>query len=264
MVRRPSIVLFWQFEPVPLSGIVTLSVAYALGVGPLRRRLAPGVPLPVLRALSFAIAMLIAFLVVSSPLHLLAEAYLLSAHMLQLSLLIYVVPPLLLTGLPPWLLRPALAHPQILPWMRCLTRPWIAFILFQLVFIGWHVPAVFRTVLTNETLHGLSYLVLVTVSVLMWWPIMGELRGLSRPPLATRFAYVLALLLAHLPVMGVMTMAQEPLYPWYATAPRVFGLSPMADQQLGSAVMMVITLLALLVPLCAIGLRWLAAADDGA
>jgi putative membrane protein len=256
--------LFWQFEPVPLSGIATLSVAYALGVGPLRRHLAPGAPLPVLRALSFAIAMLIAFLLVSSPLHLLAEAYLLSAHMLQLSLLIYVVPPLLLAGLPPWLLRPVLAHPRVLPWMRFLTRPWSAFILFQLVFIGWHVPAVFRALLAHEVLHGLSYLVLIAVSVLMWWPIVGELRGLPQPPLATRFAYVLALLLAHLPVMGVITLAPEPLYPWYAAAPRAFGLSPMADQQLGSVVMMVITLLALLVPLCAIGLRWLAAADDHA
>ncbi len=261
-MENTSIELFWPFEPIPLSVLASLSVAYALAVGPLRRHLAPSAPPPGLRALSFAAAMLSTFLIVSSPLHLLAEAYLLSAHMLQHSLLIYLVTPLLLVGLPPWLAGRVFAHPRLLPWMRRLTHPWVAFALFQLVLIGWHIPAVFQLILFNETLHSLSYFALMAVSVLMWWPIVSEVRELPRPPLKTRFVYILALIFAHLPMMGAIGLAQTPLYPWYAAAPRAFGLSPIDDQLLGSMVMMTLMLFALLVPLSAIGLKWLAEADD--
>ena len=46
------------------------------------------------------------------------------------------------------------------------------------------------------------------------------------------------------------------LYPWYSTAPRVFGLAPLADQQLGGLLMWVPGGLALWIAITALWVRW--------
>jgi putative membrane protein len=248
--------LYWQFEPVPIAGLFNLSLLYLLGVGPLRMRYFPREAFPSHQALLFFTGVLILFLAVASPLHLLAEVYLLSAHMLQLSLMIYVVAPLLIAGTPSWLLAPLLTG-RLLPITRALSRPLIAFVVFQTVFALWHMPTIFRTIVFNDVLHGVGYLAILAAAVLMWWPIMSPLERLPRPPLSTRFAYLGALLGAHLLLMALVGVAEEPLYPWYARAPRLFGLDPMADQELAGTIMMGFTLVALLIPMCILALRWL-------
>jgi cytochrome c oxidase assembly factor CtaG len=40
-------------------------------------------------------------------------------------------------------------------------------------------------------------------------------------------------------VAAVITLSDTVLYPWYATAPRTWGLSPLDDQQLGGLLMWV-------------------------
>ena len=111
---EPVLYVKWQIEPVLIGGIFTLLVVYFLSVGPLRSRMAPkGTPFPVKQASWFAFTMLFLFLNEGSPLHDLAERYLLSAHMVQHLLLTYVVAPLLLAGTPVWLLRATLANKTV-------------------------------------------------------------------------------------------------------------------------------------------------------
>src|SRR5690554_3594148 len=92
--------LAWQIEPVLIGLITTFGVAYYLSVGPLRQRLAPGKPYPTKQAVLFGFGLLLLFLNEGSPLHDLAERYLLSAHMVQHLLLSYLIAPLLLFGTP--------------------------------------------------------------------------------------------------------------------------------------------------------------------
>lgn len=250
--------LVWSLEPLPLSGLLTLCLLYALAVGPLRGRLEPGAPFPVGRALGFGCGLLVLAFVLVSPLHVLAESYLLSAHMLQLALLVYLAPPLLIAGTPPWLLRQGLSG-RVQPLLRGLTRPALAFVLFQLAFITWHLPPMFRLILAHDLLHGLAYLALFAAALVMWWPLLSPLPDLPPAPPGVRALYALALILAHLPVMAFVG-AGEP-YPWYAQATRSLGLSPEADKELAGMLMMAATLLALLPPLGRAAASWLAHAD---
>lgn len=244
---------------MPLSGLLTLSLLYALAVGPLRGRLEPGAPFPGEKVPYFASGLLVLAFVLVSPLHVLAENYLLSAHMLQLAILVYLAPPLLIAGTPPWLLRLLLGG-RVQPLFRWLTRPVAAFIHFQLIFLAWHLPPVFRLILADDLLHGLAYLVLFVAAMLMWWPLLSPLPDPPRAPPGVRALYALALILAHLPVM-VLVGAPEPIYPWYAETPRVLGLSPEADQELAGIIMMLVTLSALFPPLLRAASSWLAHAD---
>lgn len=260
----------WQLEPIPVAGITYLALAYALGVGPLRWRYLPEQPFPRRHALRFGAGIALFYLIIVSPLHLWAEVYLLSAHMLQFMILIYVIPVLLLTGTPAWLLRPLVRHRYVKPLARTLTRPWLAFVLFNAIFTLWHVPSLLQAAIFNDWLHSLMYLSLFGAAVLMWWPVLSPLPDLPRLVPGKQVIYLVLLLVAHTPLSAWMGFAEDILYPWYALAPRLFGLSPMQDQQLAGGLMGIFVLLALTVAASVAFFQWLkeaeahAAADEPA
>src|SRR6266568_2220563 len=65
------------------------------------------------------------------PIHDLADRYLYSVHMLQHLMFSLVAPPLLIAGMPAWLLRRFLAPPPVRAVFRFLTRPVVALAFFN-------------------------------------------------------------------------------------------------------------------------------------
>src|SRR5581483_9300462 len=91
----------WTFDPLAIVAILLLLGAYQLAVGPLARRL--GATTPRRRVVYFVSGCAALALILLSPLDALARQYLFTAHAVQLFLLITVVAPLLMAGLPEWL-----------------------------------------------------------------------------------------------------------------------------------------------------------------
>jgi putative membrane protein len=115
MTPNDPIYAAWQFDPVLIGGI--LAVAWRTSWRPVRcdrgsRRASPTTPGG---AAWFYGALVLFFVVEGSPLHDLAERYLLSAHMVQHLLLSYVVARMLIVGVPAWLWRAMLTHPRVYP-----------------------------------------------------------------------------------------------------------------------------------------------------
>src|SRR5690242_19636798 len=79
----------WDWQPSVILGGAALLVAYAAAVRPLPRR-----------AAAFVGGVVVLLLALISPIDVLGDSYLFSAHMLQHLLLMLVVPPLLLYGIP--------------------------------------------------------------------------------------------------------------------------------------------------------------------
>ncbi len=73
----------WRNQPILLGALVLAGWIYALGVGPLRARLAPGKPFPRRRALRFGAGLALLYLALGSPLDDIARYFLCSAHTLQ-------------------------------------------------------------------------------------------------------------------------------------------------------------------------------------
>ena len=237
--------LNWQLEPVLLGGLVAAAVTYYLAVGPLRRRLAPGERYPVGRAVVFGTGLVLLFLNEGSPLHDLAERYLLSAHMIQHLTLSYVVAPVLLVGIPAWLLRAVLLAPGIAPISRVLLNPVTAFLSFSLVMAIYHVPNLYDLSLTNTSIHHAIHLVLLFVSLQVWWPLIGGIEGLPKPPFLPRLAYIFLLPVAQLAIFAGVTFYDGTLYQAYGNIPtRAFGLSIEDDQALAGVIMKIFGLFA--------------------
>lgn len=241
-------------------GVVLAGAAY----GGARR--AAGARVLAAESASFFGALLALLLALNGPLHDLSDYYLFSAHMVQHLVLTLVVAPLLLAGTPGWMLDGAIARLDrggAGPLARTLTRPLPAFTLASVALVAWHLPGPYAAALASHALHVAQHLVLLTTAVLGWWPVLSP--SVRAPCLhyAAQILYLFALGLPMTVVAAMITGAEEVLYPHYAGAPRVFGLTPLEDQRLGGLIMWVPGGLIPLVAFSVVFFRWAAAeADD--
>lgn len=246
----------WEVHPEVGLGLGLLAAAYLFGVGVLRRRGGTG-PVAPARVVAFGGGLVVLFLALTGPLHDLADRYLFSAHMVQHLLLTLVVPPLLLAGTPGSLLRPLLAGPLRLG--RSLARAPVAFAIYTAVLVGWHLPLLYEAAMRDHGLHVVQHLTLMAAGLGLFWPILSPLPELPRlaPP-----AQMLYLFLAGVPMVLIaapITLAEEVLYPFDAAAPRLFGLTPLADQRAGGVIMWVPGTLVFLVAITLVFFRWVRA-----
>jgi len=142
VASAPVLALTWSLEPLVVLPVVALAAGYAVALR--RNALRP----PQLRhavprrsMVFFAIGWLLLALAVLSPLHALGSSYLLTAHMVQHMLLTVVAPPLLLLGVPGWMIAPLFAGGWPRRIGRWLTYSVVAFGLYNANIWLWHVPA---------------------------------------------------------------------------------------------------------------------------
>ena len=196
------------------------------------------------------------FIALLSPLHELGDNYLFGAHMVQHLLLMLMAPPLLLLGTPPWLLRPLLRSPRVMKFARLLTLPVVAFILFNVVFVLWHVPALYDLALRERGIHILEHLMFIVAGVIMWWPILSPLPELPRSPYLIQMLYLFVQPTVPAILGALITFSGTVLYSWYAEAPRIWGISAHTDQQMGGLMMWVPGGFAFLLTLAVVFLIW--------
>jgi putative membrane protein len=229
----------WSFDPAVLLALAALLGGYLFIIGPLRERVAPDEPTQRRRVVAFAAGWLTLALALVSPLDALGRAYLFSAHTLQLFLLITVVAPLCLIGLPEWLWWTLLPTRALRDATRGVLFPTVAVISFNGIILIWHVAPFYEAALHSPPLHDLQNASFLLAGLLTWWPLLTPLDRHTR--LASPFQ-ILYLVVESLPldVFGAFTLfAQRVFYPTYALAPRLFGLSPLADQAIGGAILAV-------------------------
>jgi putative membrane protein len=182
-------------------------------------------------------ALVIMFLSLNGWLHDLSDSYLFSAHMVQHLMLALVVAPFLIMGTPGELLRPILAVRGVMPVARWITAPSRCFAVFTIVVAGWHLPPLYNYALLHHPVHIVQHLMFLAVSVLMWWPVLSPLPELPRLSYPGQMLYLFLLSIPMAIVSVYISYADTVLYPLYASAPRVWGISPMNDQMIGGLIM---------------------------
>ena len=118
------------------------------------------------------------------PIHDLAERYLYSMHMTQHLLFTLVAAPILIAGMPVWLLRELLAPAPIRRIFRFMTRPLVALIFFNAVLLFTHWPDVVAASVGSELVHFALHVLIVTSALVMWWPVMSPLPEMPSLPAA--------------------------------------------------------------------------------
>ncbi len=218
-------------------GLVLTAYLYAVYV--LRDRIPDAGRVKRSQVALFSLGVLALYVASSSPIHDLSEKYLLSVHMTQHLIFTLVAPPLLLAGIPSWLSRAVLVRPGVLPVARVALNPLVAFGVFNMLIVLTHLPEVMDLALREHWFHFLVHFGLVASALMMWWPILGNVEELPRLGYPYQMGYLFLQSLLPAVVASFITFSRGAVYDFYARAPRIWGLSPVEDQQIGAGIMKV-------------------------
>jgi len=240
----------WSAPTAVVLGAALALLLFAQAFARLRARRADLAPWS--RAALFGAGLALVVLPLVSPLDAAGDDRLLSAHMLQhvligdlaaALLVVSVRGPLLFFLLPPPVLRPLAGFRPLRTLLSTLLVPAVSLALWAAAILVWHVPRVYDYAAAHPAVHDLEHLTFVVTGILVWTQLVDPARhGRLRRP--QRILFGLAMLVLAQPVVDVLLFSSSPQYARYADpANRLFGISPLTDQRLAGAVMMVEQLL---------------------
>jgi cytochrome c oxidase assembly factor CtaG len=181
------------------------------------------------RAAAFVLGLALIAAVQLTPLATIANHRLLSIHLLQNVVLAEWAPALCVAGLAPALAAAAARTPL---WRR-LTHPLVALPLWLTTYYLWHLPWPYDAALRHQSsLLHLEHATYFLTGVLVWWPVVHGRIGSG-----AKAAYLFAAFVLCSPLGLVLALLPTPLYDFYEHAPRLWGLSPLTDQQVGGVAM---------------------------
>ncbi|HWB61613.1 MAG TPA: cytochrome c oxidase assembly protein, partial [Chthoniobacteraceae bacterium] len=123
-----------------------------------------------------AAAVIAAFFALLSPVDMLAQGYLFSAHMIQHTLLLLVVPALLIFALPPGLRLPR-------PLAAVLKHPFACWMAGMGSMYLWHIPALCDAAAVYRPVFAIETVSLLALGMAFWWPILAPAeRSRLSPP----------------------------------------------------------------------------------
>jgi cytochrome c oxidase assembly factor CtaG len=207
----------WDWEPSIVIGCAALAIGFLVMTHGRQRNV-----------WYFFAGVLVLLLDLVSPLDMLADQYLFSAHIVQHLVLAMVVPPLLIAGMSS-LRLPAVSAPA--SWSVGIGA-----------MVFWHIPVVFNAALANDGLHIAQHLSFLISGTIFWWT-------LRRLPPLTAISYLFGACLACSVLGAALTFARPGVYPAYlypedrlgflSLIREGWGLDPKTDQQLGGLLMWV-------------------------
>jgi len=263
-----AVLASWQAPPVLTALLAAAALVYLRGWRKLSRLRSGRFPTWPLAAFLGGLASV--WIAAASPLDAFSSL-LLTAHMAQHLMLMVVAPPLLLLGSPylPILrglprtfvregLGPFLAWPAAKRFGRALTHPWTGLLAMAAAMWGWHVPAAYELALRSSTWHEIEHATFLLASTLFWWPVVHPWPSRPRWPEWSVPLYLLAGDLQNTILAAILVFSEKVIYPTYASAPRLFGLTALEDQAFAGALMWVPGSLAFLLPAAAATWRLLA------
>ena len=215
----------WQADVDTTVVVPALSLLYLFAVG---RAGAPR-----WRIACFAGGMALLAVAFWTPLHHLGLHYLLTAHLLQNVILAEWAPLLVVLGVS----RPMAAQLARIRIWRIATHPAVALPVWLVDYFAWHVPLIYEAALHHQAwLIHVEHAAYFGTGLLVWWPLLQDTP--RRLPSGSRAAYAFASFVFAAPLGLLLALLPKPIYGFYVHArPRVFGLSPLADQQIAGVTM---------------------------
>jgi cytochrome c oxidase assembly factor CtaG len=215
----------WQADVDTTVVIPALALLYLFAFGRLGA--------PRWRVLCFAGSLALLAVAFWTPLHHLGLHYLLTAHLLQNVILAEWAPLLAVLGIS----RPMAAWLARSRAWRALTLPYVALPIWLVNYFAWHVPAVYDAALRHQSwLIHVEHACYFGTGLLAWWPLLQDVP--RRLPSGLRALYAFAAFVLASPLGLLLALVPSPAYSYYEhVQPRVWGLSPLGDQELAGATM---------------------------
>ncbi len=247
----------WSFPVAPFIALTLTLWLYLRGWRAAGRT--RGRELPSWRAACFTGGIISLWIAIASPIDALDD-YLLVAHMIQHFILMSIAPPLIVLGAPAVPLLRGLPKAVRLPlrplfrarWLhrvvRFLLHPVSAWLLMNIAYLGWHVPAAFELTFRSEAIHQVEHACFFFTSVGFWWVVLTPWPARRVWPRWSVIPYLLSADVLNTILSATLAFSGRVLYPSYAHAERISSLTPLQDQVGAGAEMWVLNSVVFLVP----------------
>lgn len=163
---------------------------------------------------------------------------LLTAHMVEHLLLGDIAALLIVLGLTGPLIAPIL-RVKLFDRLRVLSHPLIAFPLWAIDLYVWHLPVFYEAALNHPGVHALQHAMFLGFGINMWMCLFGPLPTPSWFGNLAKLGYIIAVRLTGTVLGNVFLWSGTVFYSFYAHGDAAWHVSPVADQNLAGAVMMV-------------------------
>jgi putative membrane protein len=220
---------------------------------------------------SFLLGLFLIWVALGSPLAAFDEQ-LLTVHMVQHLLLMTFAPPLillsapvipLLHGLPRHFVQAVIGRLfrwSPLQWAgRAVSHPVFCWVAAATALVGWHIPAAFSLGLQSGAWHMVEHACFLGTGFLFWWPVVQPWPSVAVYP---RWSILPYLFFATIPcdiLSGFLVFCDRVVYSAYLSAPRMFAISAVEDQQCAAALMWTCVTIIYLIPAMILTTRLLTA-----
>lgn len=270
------------WSPWFLLSILVAVGLYFLLTKKLRHRFEGSEPVTRRQVIYFLSSMLLLYIVKGSPADLLGHI-LFSVHMTQMALLLLVVAPFLIVGIPNWIWKKIFEVRLLDRILGLFTKPLIAIILFIGMFSIYHIPIILDNVKLSAPLHTVFTITLFISALCFWWPVINTLKGQTQLHGLKKIGYVILSAIFITPACALIIFVDVPVYETYRSGeawlqamalcvpantlsglaglgisgPELFTNMPiMNDQQLGGILMKVIQEIVYVVVMGRIFIKW--------
>jgi putative membrane protein len=202
------------WSPIFLIVIFAIAMLYLSLVGPLRTRFADSTPPRFGQTMMFLVGLFLFYLSQGGPLSILGHL-MFSAHMVAMSISYFIVPPLIILGIPAWVWSRAIqAAPRSL--FKILTNPIVALISFNGLFSIYHMPKLNDYIMTHYAIHLLFYAVLFVSALMMWWPMLCPLPDKNSLSSLQKMGYIFANGVLLTPACALIIFSGQVLFASYS------------------------------------------------
>ncbi|QFG01120.1 cytochrome c oxidase assembly factor CtaG [Psychrobacillus glaciei] len=251
------------WSPIMIGVLVLITILYFLITVKWRKDFHVSEPLKRKEVVYFLTSLVLLYIIKGSPIDLMSHI-MFSFHMTQMAILLMLIPPILMKGIPWWVWKAVRELPVVRKLFPFFTRPMLALILFSGLFSLYHIPLIFDYIKLNEGLHGTYTFILFISAICMWWSIIdingveNKLHGLKK------IGYIIASAVLITPACALIIFSDVPMYATYTnpdawlkamalcvpsntlaglslSGPELFSnMPPFEDQQLGGVIMKII------------------------
>jgi putative membrane protein len=167
-----------------------------------------------------------------------ASQDLLYVHMIEHLLLGDIASLLIVLGLTGPLLIPVLRI-RAFDRLRALSHPLVAFPLWAVDLYLWHLPALYQAALRHSGVHALQHAMFLGFGINMWMCLFGPLPQPSWFGNFAKLIYIVAVRLTGTVLGNIFLWSGTVFYPYYIHGDALYHISPLADQNIAGAIMMV-------------------------
>lgn len=187
----------------------------------------------------FFTAMTLFLLLKATPLDVVANYYLFSAHILQLSFIYFIAIPLIILSIPAGILRQFVWGHRTKFALKILSHPWLSLISFNGLLTVYLIPAVYNIAKQFVLIDLLIQVALLITAFFMWWVIIQPLPEMQVLSHLMRAAYIFFASLALMPIGFFFVLVQKAHFPLYLLTEREFihVLTAIYDQQLAGGIL---------------------------